>query len=530
MFQPLPLIVLAQLIVGQQYQVNTGGSTRWVGNRLYVDSGSMLRMGQNTSLSVLNPATSLNVGSRDYISKFDADNDYSPESSNFKALSATDPQVLFTSLYDNTATTTLVPTPINVTNGASPVTLGPALWGSVGIQSGARAVVNAATFRYGGGAINTADVTIPNQSVLAFITNQTTFDTAPSFGQFGSRVYITNNNFYNNFDAAMQVEPDGLMAGNPTRPQSGHPFLRGNVMQGNGIDGLAVLAARTYLSNAASNYVAVGPLEGNFNPFTAGNQFVDALWDLTDITYVLRGTIVLAGFPAAAAPGTTFEAPPAPNTSLTIQSALPGTLLADGTRIASPGASVVVKLLSENQNIGAGTIDANGATGAGASVRAGAGFIAGYDDATEPDGQPVDRSWRVWTQIRILGVPGNQSTASSDPRHPHVPPRHDRRHDGPRRGQQRDLQQLPGRGVLAGLPEPAAQRPAARRRRHDPHRLQLGDDVRRDRPAGKPDRQRRPPLPDADRGPERRRRRRLRSRQLAERQVWLLAESARPGL
>ena len=78
----------------------------------------------------------------------------------------------------------------------------------------------------------------------------------------GTRAYITNNNFYDNFDAAMQIEPNGLLAGNPLTPlQSGHPFFRGNVLQGNGIDGMAVVTARAYLSNAATNYQYVGPVE-----------------------------------------------------------------------------------------------------------------------------------------------------------------------------------------------------------------------------------------------------------------------------
>src|SRR5690606_11620368 len=107
---------------------------------------------------------------------------YGPGSANFKALSPDDPQVLFTSLFDNAATTTLVPTPINVTNSVNPPTLAPGMWGSVGIESGARAVVNAATFRYGGGAINTQQFTMPSQSVLAFITNQTNFNSSGGFG------------------------------------------------------------------------------------------------------------------------------------------------------------------------------------------------------------------------------------------------------------------------------------------------------------------------------------------------------------
>jgi hypothetical protein len=409
LFQPLPLVVLAQLIVGQQYQVNTGGDIRWVADRLYIDSGSMLRLGQLSSISVLNPAASLNVGTRDYLAKFDADPTYGPDSDNFKALSPDDPQVLFTSLFDNDATTTLVPSPINVTGNTTPVTLGPAMWGSVGIQSGAQAVINAATFRYGGGGVNTPDITLPSQSVLSFITRQTTFD--PPFGGIGlgTRVYVTNNNFNDNFDAAMQIEPDGLLAGDPLRPLvSGHPFLRGNVMRNNGIDGLAVLADRNYLQNASSNYALIGPVEGNLPTGASGNQFVDALWDLTDITYVVRGTIVLSGrFSARPDPGATYETPPPPAVSLTIQAALPGTLLADGTRIASPGAPVVVKMLSENSNPGQGNLTPGPLDGS--AVRGGAGFLAGVDDGVDAPGNPIVDPG-VWSQIRILGIPGNQST------------------------------------------------------------------------------------------------------------------------
>ena len=413
-FQPLPLIVLAQVIVGQQYQVNTGGNTLYVPNRLYVDSGTMMRFGEGSSLSVINHEASLNVGSRDYFSKFDLDNNYGPGSANFKALSPDDPQVLFTSLFDNAATTTLVPNPINVTGGANPPTLGPRMWGGVGIQSGARAVINAATFRYGGGSINTQQFTMPSQSVLSFITDQTFFNASSSFG-LGTRVYVTNNNFDTNFDAAMQIEPDGLLAGDTLRPLlSGHPFIRGNVLRNNGIDGLAVLAARSYLANAATGWEYVGPIEANMSQFSSGNQFVDALWDLTDITYVVRGTIVLAGARGFGNPGPApdpdaYVEPPSPVTSLTIQAALPGTMLADGTTVPNPGASVVVKLLSENTAHGAGSLGTYGSTGVGASVRAGAGFIAGVDDGVDPDASPtVDAG--AYSQIRILGIPGNQTT------------------------------------------------------------------------------------------------------------------------
>ena len=94
----------------------------------------------------------------------------------------------------------------------------------------------------------------------------------------------------------MQVEPNGLLAGDPLHPLvSGHPFLHGNILLGNGIDGLAVVTSRSYYFDTGNSYQYIGPLEANLGPFSGGNQTVNAVWDLTDITYVLRGTIVLAG-------------------------------------------------------------------------------------------------------------------------------------------------------------------------------------------------------------------------------------------
>ena len=111
-FEPLPFIVLAQLVVGQEFlEVNTGGQTAWITNRLYIQPGVMMKFNAGSALDVLNPGSSLNVGSRSYINGFDQNNQYSPDSPGFVDESASDPQVLFTSLFDDTATTTLVPVP-----------------------------------------------------------------------------------------------------------------------------------------------------------------------------------------------------------------------------------------------------------------------------------------------------------------------------------------------------------------------------------------------------------------------------------
>ena len=45
---------------------------------------------------------------------------------------------------------------------------------------------------------------------------------------------------------------------------------------------------------------------------------------------------------------TAYGTIPSPVVSLTIQAALPGTLLADGETIPSPGQSVIVKLFNDN--------------------------------------------------------------------------------------------------------------------------------------------------------------------------------------
>ena len=219
----------------------------------------------------------------------------------------------------------------------------------------------------------------------------------------------------------MQIEPNGLLAGDPLHPLvSGHPFLHGNVLQGNGIDGLAVVTSRTYYLDPSNNYQYIGPAGGQPPAFTRGNQTVNAVWDLTDITYVLRGTIVLAGAYSLASraasrrrfPARPTGAVPSPTVSLTIQAALPGTLLADGETIPNPGASVVVKLLSENKVNGAATVTLapnSARPESEASEEGGAGFIAGVDDSVDPTASPlVDPG--AYSQIRILGIPGDQTT------------------------------------------------------------------------------------------------------------------------
>ena len=244
--------MLAQLVVGQELHGEHRRETiNYVRDRLYIQPGVMIKFDQGAGLDVLNPGASLNVGSRSYINGYDQTpgNEYGPGTPGFVAESASDPQVLFTSIYDDTATTTLVPTPINVTGETTHVRPSAPACGAASASRAARiAVINAATFQYGGGAMNTQTSDDPLAVRAVVPHRRRPVPAAADAVDLGTHVYITNNNFYHNFDAAMQIEPNGLLAGDPLHPLvSGHPFFRGNVMQGNGIDGLAVVTSRVYL-------------------------------------------------------------------------------------------------------------------------------------------------------------------------------------------------------------------------------------------------------------------------------------------
>ncbi len=421
--EPLPVIIVAQLVIGQELMENTGGQVQYITNRLYIQPGSMVKLNRGSGIDLINPGASLNVGSRSYIDGFDQNSNYSPLSPGFVEEGPNDPEVLFTSIYDDTATTPFVPA-INVTGEAKTPTLGFGMWGSVGIITGGVVVINDATFQYGGGALNTQRFTLDSQSVLAFITGiaAATFPLPPTWNpDAGTHAYITNDNFYNNFSSAMSIEPNGLLAGDPLTPlASGHPFFRGNVLHGNGIDGMSVLTAVVYLDNATTNWSYIGPIEAISAGTQYVNQTVDAVWDSTDLTYVLQGTVVLGsgnglfGFNQPLVPNTTsFTTEPSPTVTLTIQSALPGTLLANGEQIPSPGQSVIVKLLNDFSPNGAGSLSGIGSTGAVAPASAGqnvgAGFSVGVDNNVDPTTDPlIDPG--VGSEIRILGIPGNQTT------------------------------------------------------------------------------------------------------------------------
>lgn len=442
---PLPHLLVSQLLVGQQLLQDTGGQTSFVGSRLYIQPGMLIKSQRGAGIAVVNYEASLNIGSRTYINQFDADNNVNPNSPGFKPSSAEDAKVLFTSLYDNVAqtsyfdpstqqTTIIVPA-IDSSNssGANQPSPGnvPALarWGSVSYQSGAIGVVNRAEFRYGGGLINGPSLSTPHQSVLSFITDDTvmrtrggvTADGTP-VDELGTHVMVTNNDFFDNLDAPMQIEPNGLMAGDALKPLlSGHPYFRGNVMQRNDIDGLAVVTSVTFQSLTDPNQPVRRVETTRGSGYT--NLTVNSVWDATDLTYVLRGSVILAGEYDGFSLNNTAPLPSAtdfieerkPYITLTVQSALPDTLLADGTRIGRPGETALVKLMSDYDPWDSG-LDPYGSFGVASNnssaSNVGAGFMVGVDDGVDP---PTDFAGAVvdpgaGSQIRFVGIPGNEAT------------------------------------------------------------------------------------------------------------------------
>ena len=113
---PLPYILLSRLEIGTELLNDTvDQSTDSVLNRLYVQPGVMIKFQRGAGIEVVTPGASLNVGDRTYINGFDSQasfdfttglptSTYGPSTPGFRPDSG-DARVLFTSLYDNTATT-----------------------------------------------------------------------------------------------------------------------------------------------------------------------------------------------------------------------------------------------------------------------------------------------------------------------------------------------------------------------------------------------------------------------------------------
>ena len=415
-FSPLPYVLVARMEVGRTLVHNANGLTRTAANRFYFQPGTVVKFQRGAAIDVVDESASINLGDRTYIRQYDANHNFAPGTAGFKAADFGDAQVLFTSFFDDNATTsyrdpstgflTTVVVPIDSDNGGKvnlPVAgnVPPlARWGGVSITSGAVAVIDDATLQFGGGSVNDATGTIGQRDVLAF---QDAGSNAASFPArfLGTTAYVTNNNFFDNLQAPISIDPNGLLATDPLRPLvSGNPFFRGNIMLRNELNGLEVLP------EIASN----------------GNLLINSVWDDTDLTYLLRTTIRLAGFergrfggiplpayPSGTGPtGTAWLAELTPSVVLTIQSSLPDSPLANGQKIPRPGESVIVKLLNTQGVLGDG-LNGMPAGNPNSDTQGGAGFIAGADDGADPPVDPLVDSGYL-SQIRITGVGGNETT------------------------------------------------------------------------------------------------------------------------
>ncbi len=423
---PYPYVLTTPLNVGNRLQVETSGvQINSDPDRLYITPGSIVKFQRGAGINLTGgPAGgSLNIGDATYINEFDANPNFGPSTPGFRANSANLASVILTSLYDDAATTTYTDPNTGITQTVTPAlpsipggaganlpsagnTNVPAAarWAGVNVAPDTVAVINSAVFRYGGGQINTPGGT-GTEHVLEIGGAVTTGNLTQFAGGAGARISVTNNSFTDNLDVPINLAPDSLQAGDPTRPLlSGDPFIHGNTFQRNEDN-------------------AVGVQGGALNADHEANVTVNSTWTGSDFTYLVRDTIVVgpvldfgalnnAPPPPPNAPVTT----PNPSITLTLQSTLPGTVLADGTVVAAPGVPLVIKL-KNNNTANTPPIEATGVT-PGASTNAayagGAGFVVGVDDGTDPPTpleSYIDNGYNA--QIRILGIPGNQSTGQT---------------------------------------------------------------------------------------------------------------------
>ncbi len=286
------------------------------------------------------------------------------------------------------------------------------LWGSVSIGAGVHTIIDEAIFTHGGGNFNFITDTVPTTTVLDFFGSG--IGLLDPDAQFpGATAMVTNSDFVDNFEAAIGISVDMLKAGDPLQPLvSGNPFFRDNVMQRNNYNGLRVFSLP--FTGDPITGIPTGLTEGapsNFIPFFPATSFVSTSWDDTDLNYILTGSVVMAGSNAGdylPVPDPDNFAPEIqPVQTLTIQSQLPNTLLANGGRIAAPGESPIVKLLNDFDPPG----DAD--SGSFDDGNVGAGFMAGVDDGVDPDTPDPFLDPGAGAQIRIIGIGGNETTGQS---------------------------------------------------------------------------------------------------------------------
>ena len=227
-FAPQPYVLLSRLVIGQFLQQDSNGTTQPTMNRFYFQPGTVVKFQRGAAIDQVTIGSSLNIGDRTYISQFTANNNFSPSSPTFRAPDFGDANVVFTSFFDDNATSTyrnpttgaLTPivAPIDSDNGGAvnlPVggNVPPlARWGGISVLSGAIFVMDEATLEFGGGSVNNATGTIGQRDVLAF---QNAAATARSGLPRGTRAYVSNSNFYDNLQAPISVDPNGCSR--PTR-------------------------------------------------------------------------------------------------------------------------------------------------------------------------------------------------------------------------------------------------------------------------------------------------------------------------
>ncbi len=492
---PYPYLLTTPMLVGSVFEEESGGTQFAEADRLYIQPGMLIKLKEGAGIEVQainNPATgtpaakqpSINVGVRTYINEYDQNNSISPvladgsPNPNFVANSTDNATVLFTSFYDDKATTTytdpttqvtttiVAPLPISTSNPFQPTPTSiptQARWGGIQIDSPAVAVINNATIQYAGGFVNTATGTetrhalefsgatsLFNQFGFGFGNGPTT-DTGVGTG---THAMITDDNFYynGNFPYPVQIPeppinitPNGLYAGNEDEPlASGAPFFHNNVFVGNGYNGVGVGAdgvMPTPINNDESLVVEDDNEDTTSLPTavtgTTNHQFdyddVNSVWPGGDFTYIVRGTITVGGQVGYLPPTPSNPTVP-PNeqtaaVTLTIQSTLPGTILADGSVVGLPGLSATVKLgdapvdlngVLVTQPGGGPTGDGAGDLGMGNTTtptlgsedQEGAGFVTGMDNGVDPTADSLIDAG-VDGAMRFLGIGANQATGQT---------------------------------------------------------------------------------------------------------------------
>ncbi len=116
-FAPVPYILISRpRSSGETLQEDTNGLVELELDRYYFQPGTVVKFQRGSSIEVLDQRTlddptptsngpSINIGSRTYINQYDVNNDLAPTDAGFVAPTDTDAPVLFTSLYDDAATT-----------------------------------------------------------------------------------------------------------------------------------------------------------------------------------------------------------------------------------------------------------------------------------------------------------------------------------------------------------------------------------------------------------------------------------------